>query len=574
MKLHHLLTIVLLSSATIGVMSSCSDDENLGEAPRLFRPVATLETNNNTITASWDNISGATEYKLKLCRLVTDNEDNESYEEVATVSCDKSPYTFEDLAWDEKYHVEISCSGNDKESKEYTTNDVNVNYLSSLTTSKMIDNAARISWKTDGDVIKAIVAVPQGDGESITVNVKETEYANGYKDIYGLTPETVYTFYTYKDGETFDNDTYAGKLTGTTKASADFDEMYGAGNWIDIRDWDLTAHADTLQKAEFWENITDGMTVILRGEQQYKVNNNIKFNRSVTFVTGATLGGNAVFVSSGGLTCASGVTIDKIKFEDIDFISDKALNDANYAIAACKDKGFGGRQVLNNNGTKSTLKELIFKNCTITGYRAVVRAQAATDNINKIEFNGCVINGIGDQGVVTVADKGPDWKTINVINSTITNIVTFCDLRKTVTPPTINIENCTFCYAPIETKANANTPMFRFLSNAAILNVSKTLFGPSLATTGANGTELNTYTPGNTAGSIFLNGASALVSVSKSFKTNFNWTVIGENLTYPLDGLQELSFDETKLWQNPSEGDFKIIGNIGEDGIGDSRWKQ
>jgi hypothetical protein len=95
-----------------------------------------------------------------------------------------------------------------------------------------------------------------------------------------------------------------------------------------------------------------------------------------------------------------------------------------------------------------------------------------------------------------------------------------------------------------------------------------------LATTGANGTELNTYTPGNTAGSIFLNGASAQVSVSKSFKTNFNWTVIGENLTYPLDGLQELSFDETKLWQNPSEGDFKIIGNIGEDGIGDSRWKQ
>lgn len=573
MKLNKIFAMTLLAALTLGGMSSCSDDDNLGEAPRLFRPVASLETSNNTIKATWDNIAGATEYKLQLFRVSGTDEAGENiYEQVAEAICQGSPYTFTDLAWDEKYHVAISCNNASKASGVYTTDDVNVTYISSLTGSKLIDNAARLSWKTDGDVIKAIVATPIAGGESQTFTVKNAAYEAGYMDIYGLQPETAYTFTAYKDSETFNNDTYAGKTTGTTKASVDFDEKFGAGMWIDIRDWDLTGHADTLQKAEFWANVQDGMTVILRGEQQYKVNNAVAFDRSVTFITGPTLGSNAQFVSSGGLTCAKGVTIEKLKFEDIDFISDKALNDESYAIATCTDKGFGGRQVFNNNGTNSTVKELIFKNCTMTGYRAIVRAQNANDAIHSVSLNGCIINGVGDQGVVTTTNKAADWKTINIENCTITNIVMLCDLRATAEPVTMNVKNCTFCYAPIETTANANTPLFRFGSNAATLNIQNTLFGPSMQTTGSAGDEIATYNAG-TAGSIFLNGPEVLVSVAKSFKTNFVWTPINE-ATYPLEGLSELSMDETKLWQAPAEGDFKVIGNIGEAGIGDSRWNQ
>jgi len=573
MKLNKIFAISLLATLTIGGMSSCSDDDNLGEAPRLFRPVASLETNNNTIKCMWDNINGATAYKLTLYRVAATDEIGENtYEELTTVTCEGSPYTFTDLAWDEKYHVGISCSNDSKSSGVYTTDDVNVNYISCLAGSKLIDNAARISWKTDGDVIKAIKAVPVGGGDAITVVVKTDEYEKGFKDIYGLNPETAYTFYTYKDAETYNNDTYAGKVTGSTKASVDFNEKYGAGKWIDIRDWDLTSHADTLQKPEFWALIEDGMTVILRGDQQYKVNNSIAFNRSVTFITGPTLGANAQFVSSGGLTCAKGATIEKLKFEDIDFISDKALNDKSYAIAACTDKGFGGRQVFNNNGTSSTVNELIFKNCSMTGYRAVVRAQDKSDAIHSITMKGCVINGIGDQGVVTTTNKAADWKTVTFEDCTITNIVMLCDLRATVEPVTMNITNCTFCYAPIETTANANTPLFRFGSNSGTLNIQNTLFGPSMQTTGSSGDALVTYNAG-TAGSIFLNGTEVLVNVSKSFKTNFPWAVINEK-TYPVDGLSELSMDEVKLWQAPADGDFKIIGNIGESGVGDNRWIQ
>lgn len=51
MKLNKLLAIALLTTIAAGSLSSCKDDDNLGDAPRMFRPVASLETSNNTIKA-------------------------------------------------------------------------------------------------------------------------------------------------------------------------------------------------------------------------------------------------------------------------------------------------------------------------------------------------------------------------------------------------------------------------------------------------------------------------------------------------------------------------------------------
>ena len=151
-----------------------------------------------------------------------------------------------------------------------------------------------------------------------------------------------------------------------------------------------------------------------------------------------------------------------------------------------------------------------------------------------------------------------------------------CDLRSSKGDLEFNIENCSFCYAPIETTANANTPMFRINGNknTVKLNVQNTLFGPSMYT-GGGGASITTYKAGE-KGSIFLNGSeTTLASVSKSFKTNFTWTEVGANLTtYPLDGLQELSVDETGLWSAPASGEFKLITSVGEDGIGDPRWSE
>ena len=571
MKLKNILAIMLLAATTTGFLSSCSDKATDSQAPRLFRPVASLVTSNNSVTASWDNISGATQYNLTLYRVTGQDEAGENiYEAVSTGSCESSPYTFDDLAWDEKYRVEISCSGNNLESKTYTTSDVNVAYPTSLKSSpKTIDNAARITWDLNGDQIKTIVATPEdGEGDPVIVTLSDAQYEAGQIDVMGLEAGTKYIFTAYSDKEELSNSTYVGKVTATTSKPIDFDEAYGAGKWLDIREYDENMAKDTLKTPEFWEQVSDGMTIILRGDFDYKVNNSQPFDKSVRFVTASTLGNNARFISSGGLTLAKGVNIDFIEFVNVDFISDKAMPGGGNEIATNTDKGFGGRQVFNINGTNSTLKKISFKGCKIEGYRAMVRAQAATDGVQEIEVDNCIINGIGDQGVFTTNNKAADFQKITLKNSTITNIVMLCDLRSSKGDLEFNIENCTFCYAPIETTANANTPMFRINGNknTVKLNVQNTLFGPSMYT-GGGGASITTYKAGE-KGSIFLNGSeTTLASVSKSFKTNFTWTEVGA----AFDEFRQRLWKFTRKDMNSRRDAFSLCMNKCEEALKEYR---
>lgn len=574
MKMKKYLAMMLLAVVTSGTFISCDDDETLGEAPRLFRPVASLEVQNNNIVATWDNITGATSYTLELYRLAgTDETTGENvYELYETAICESSPYTFTGLNWDEKYMMKISCQGDKLSSLQYSTDDINVNYISKIKNMKLIDNSARITWDEGGSVIKLIKAVPTtGESEAVLKEVSDEEYTNGSVDIVGLLPETSYTMYAYSSTEEQSNATYAGKISGKTTSVIDFDAVYGSGMWLDIRNYDEEHAADTLKTSEFWEQITEGMTIVLRGDFDYNVNSSVAFDRSVRFVTAATLGGNARFVSGGGMQCVKGSTVDWVEFQNVDFIGDTSLPGGGKEVATCSDPNFSSRQVFNENGTNSTLGKLIFRGCNIEGYRAVVRMQAATDNVNEVLFQNCTINGIGAQGVITTNNKKGGLKVVTFKDCTVTNIVMLCDLRSSAEAITMNVENCTFCYAPMETSANANSPLFRFGSNTVTLSVSKTLFGPSMATEKGEGSKLMTYQPGTTCGSIFVQQSKALISVANSFKTNFAWTLIGE-ATYPLDGLSELSFDETTLWIEPSAGNFKIKTSVGEEGIGASQW--
>lgn len=571
--------LTMLFAATVGsMMTSCSDDDNLGDAPRLFRPIASATVNTNTLQVEWDKIQGATSYELELGVVTSTDEDGTNHLKVIkTVTTEDDNYTFDDLDWDEKYGVRIKCIGDNKESEYYEVKAQSVNYPTKVSGAKAIDNAARVSWGAGGQQIKYIVAIPTDEDaaanlDTIKVKVSDAEYAQGYADVYGLQPETSYTFKTYDSSSEVNNQTYAGKTSTTTKASVNFDEKYGAGNWLDIRGWDAKQAKDTLKTAEFWEQVKDGMTVILRGEQEYKISNAINLDRNVTFITGMTLGGNAQFTFSGGMNVKTGANIDKIKFESIDMISDKQLDDDEFRAGT--DKGFGGRQVINVNGTNSTIGEIVFNDCLIKGFRGVVRAQAATDNFNKVTFKGCTINGVGDQGVVTTNNKAADWKEVTFDDCTITNVVLLCDFRSSANPMTVNVSNCTFCYAPMETTANANTPLFRFSKNNVTLNVSKSIFGPSLATEGSAGSKIQLYTPG-VKGSILLDSATPQVNVSESYKTNFAYTEVGANLTqYPIEGLTNFAGDENALWTDPANGNFKFKATLDVTDAGASIWRQ
>jgi hypothetical protein len=603
MKIKKYISIMFLALTASYTFTACSDDDSLGEAPRLFRPVTSLEVKNNNLVATWENIKGATDYVLELYRVTgTDDQDNNTYELLSEVSCQTSPYTFEGLNWDEKYMVKIKCKGIGKESEQYQTLDANIAYISRLSGTKAIDNAVRISWKeasgSNADIIKAIKVVTETtapdaatraegeDGSETTARIElvsEAELNAGYKDIFNLSPETKYTFYAYKDDEILDNSTYAGKLSTTTATPVNFGESFPAG-YIDLRNEDHDSQK-ILKDPEFWNKLTEGMGVILKGETDYVVDtNNSELTKSITFMTGPTLGGNARILASSNMRCPQNTNIEKVQFINIDFYGDKALTTENEIVKVnpnfIKDLSSisisSGGQIICLDKKNSSIKELIFKGCYIEGGRGTIRTKEETAAIVNATFDGCTINGVGNQGVVTTDNKASAWEKITFKDCTITNIVMLCDMRKTAGDITFNIENCTFCYAPLETTANANTPLFRFNGNEKVvtLNISKTIFGPSLATTGSAGTNRLAYTAG-VKGSIFVNPNNNLnAGVSHSYKTNFIWCEDSKGKTYPLDGLLPLDFDEKSLWQDPENGDFKVIGVIGEDGIGASKWLQ
>lgn len=533
-------------------MTSCDDDDP-NDPPRLFRPVTTLSNSGNNIIAKWDNMKGALSYNLTLMKATGEKDENNEdiYAQYREVSTENTSYTFEDVEWDEKYKLYIQAFGNNIESGVYETDDLSVVYITKMGTNpNTIDNAVLVEWKIDGNPITLLRIFPVDGGDTIDVVVSEAEYNLGKKAVWGLDSETSYRLIGYS-GEEQTGDTYEGRISFKTAKPENYDEMFGSGKWLDLRgveDTDILK-SDTIKGFE---------AIILQGGFEYKVNNSIVFSHSQTFVTGLTLEGNAVFIQSGGFQATGNV--DKVKFEKVDFISDKAYETPVRDYTA---KSFDGRQVYNVNNTNSTINEMIFKNCRIEGYRAVVRLQGDTDGIRSLTFENCTLNGVGDQGVVTTNNKSAAIDNIVFSNSTLLNIVMLCDLRASAGSLSLNINDCTFCYAPIETKANANTPLLRFGSNPVNVSINNSIFGPSLATDNSGGELLKTYTAG-TAGSIFLNGSAASVGVTNSYRTNFSWTEIGEaKATYPIESLEDIRVDEKTLFQEAEQENFMIMYSFG-----------
>jgi len=555
MKTNKFFIKYIMLGLLIGVgFTSCNDDD-LGEAPRLFRPIPTLENNGNKLTATWDNILGATSYELILYKANGQDEDeNDIFEEYEKVTVSSSPYVFENLEWDEKYMLKIKALGTNIQSEYYESDDVSIVYPTSITEIRTIDVAILLLWTTNGNPITSLKIIANDGSETIDVEVSEEEFESGRIEVTGLTPETSYTIYAYS-GEEQSMDTYEGRLRFTTAAPEDFEALYGAGKYLDLRS--VSDSAEVLQSAEIKAQMEaiDGLAIILRGGFEYKVNNSVSFKNSVTFITGLTLEGNAVFVQSGGMQAQSGATVDKVRFEKINFISDVAYGTEDY-LRENQDAGFGGRQVYNVNGSNSVINTMEFVNCRIEGYRAIVRFQQAGEGIKNILFDDCTINGIGNQAAVTTTNLAGIVQNVTFNNSTLFNIVMLCDLRASESQVSFNITDCTFCYAPIETTANANTPLLRVGSNDVVINISNSIFGPSLATVGSAGSLVETYTAG-TAGSVMLADQTATVAVSNSYKTNFAWADINDK-TYPILGLAEAGLSEENLFADPQNEDFTI----------------
>ena len=567
-------TMLLLAAVTtgMGTLVSCSDDDNLTKADALFRPI--INTSDNLelgldesyvpyMIVKWDNYTDANQYTVRAVPV-----DASVPAKVITTS--ELTCRFDDLEYDKEYFVYISSANTNTglSSKEYSVTTTTPDYPTQLVTpavTDIIDTQVRIKW---GDATYNELKIFKDSNGSLVVDTLINDDINAAKEIIlkGLKQKTTYRV------EAFQSESYQGKKRFTTTASENYQ-----GVVFDLREMDDATAKSYISTAQIATDVAanpgEDIVYVLSGGTTYKIAGGTAIpatDKTVKFVTGLTLAGNAKFVSSGGFAIAKGADVYGLEFEKIDFISDQ-FTDAD-AIAKYSNKNFGGRQVFNINGVNSTLSNITFKNCSMQGYRAVVRSQADGDNINNIVIENCLVNGIGDQAVLTTNNKKNELKSVVLKNSTFTNIVYLCDFRsatvKNKLPLEMNIENCTFCYAPMEA-SNANTPLFRVADNTTI-NIKNTLFGPAMAS-------VKPFTA-STKGSIFVTG-SPTVSVEQSYKTDFTWTTIGEGeaaAIYPLEGLAELGISEKALWSAPASGNFSIIGKVsGVDftKLGDDRWK-
>lgn len=567
-------TLLLFAAVTtgMGTFTSCSSDKDLPKADALFRPI--INTNDNLelgltesfvpyMIVKWDNYTDANQYTVKVVPV----DASVAAKEVTTseLTC-----RFDGLEYDKEYFVYISSANTNTglSSKEFSITATTPDYPTQLktpTVTDIIDTQVRIKW---GDTSYSSLKIYKDSNDSLVTDTIVSDDINAAKEIIlkGLKQKTTYRVEAYVDNS------YQGKKRFTTVASENYN-----GVVFDLREMDeatAKSYISTAQIATDVEaNSGKDIVYVLSGGTTYKIAGGTAIpatENSVKFVTGLTLSGNAKFVSGGGFAIAKGANVKSIEFEKIDFISDK-FADAD-AIAKSSDKSFGGRQVFNINGVKSTLSNISFKNCSMQGYRAVVRSQADGDNITNVTLEDCLINGIGDQAVLTTTNKKGGWEKVVIKNCTFTNIVMLCDFRsatvKNNLPMDMTIENCTFCYAPMEA-ANANTPLFRVGDNTTI-TVKNTLFGPAMAS-------VKPFTA-STTGSVFVTG-NPTVSVEQSYKTDFAWTSIGEGeaaTIYPLEGLAELGLSESALWSAPASGNYSIIGKVsGVDfsKLGDSRWQ-
>ena len=538
-------TMLLLAAVTtgMGTMVSCSDSDNLTTADALFRPIINTDDNIETglddslkpyMIVNWDNYTSANQYIVQVVPVDGSVEAKEIV--TSELSC-----RFDNLEYDKEYFVYISSANTNTGLKSQpfsvtvTTPDYPTNLLTPASTD-LIDTQARIKWNGDNTTYDELKVFQNSNDSLVIDTLLSTDVITGNEIIFkGLKPKTNYRVEGYRNGN------YLGKKRFTTTAAEAFE-----GVVFDLRGMDESiaqTYITTDQiAADVAANPDADITYVVEGGMSYKISGGTAIpatTKTVKFVTGLTLAGNAKFVSGGGFSIVKGADVYGLEFEKIDFVSDKFnTDDVQAAIAANTDKGFGGRQVFNINGVKSTLSNITFKSCSMQGYRAVVRSQADGDNITNIVMDGCLINGIGDQGVLTSTNKS---------------------------------------YAPMETTANTNTPFFRAGDNTTI-TIKKTLFGPAMATENSEGGTMMTYKAGTTA-SIMVTG-SPTFSVEDSYKTNFDWYTVtaedGSVTSYGVDGVGSLGISETELWSAPGNGKFNIIGKVSGvnlNVLGDSRWQ-
>jgi hypothetical protein len=513
--------IFYIAALTALIYTSCKKDEDL-TMPRLFRPVpaGALVADSNTVVASWQQIAGATTYKIEVSRDTFRTID-------MTVLIDSNTAIIKKLLFNQLYQLQVKAVAKD------TTMDSKWSYLGAVKTlssifklpgvSDITLNSVRARWTTKGAPVTSIKIVRTADNSVVaTVPLSATDQTNEFKIIEGLDATTQYLMYLYSDNDE------RGYVSFTTKAPF-------TGAIIDLTG--ITGRPGVL--ADTLPIVPSGSTILLKRGETYTISATTSLGKTLTIMSVPDLQNpvQAKLYITSNFNFAAGSTIDYIEFNDLHMYSDN----------------YGSRYVFNNTNN-ANIGKLIFNDSRIEIFRGLCRLQGGVVNISDFIINNCIVDSIGNYFVLNIN------ATSKVDNIAITNS-TFYKVESVITSAsasnTVTVSDCTFNEAPMGNNKNS---YFDYGANAITngFNISNCIFGTGKISSGAI-----------TVRDIKV-GSGTVVGLSNNYKTADHITGGNE---FPV--ITAYNRTSVQLWQAPYSGDFKIADQSfpGRNSTGDPRWR-
>jgi hypothetical protein len=508
------------------VFSSCKKEDDLGEAPRLFRPTmkGDLASSGNFIEASWQKVKNASSYTIQISRDTFKTID-------LSIEVDSNVALIEELRWEQLYQVQVKANAADsaKNSKFGILGAIKTPRFPTIVIDPQLSDVGITSvlfkWRTEGKPVTRVkvVSMPQ---ETVLKEIvlSTTDISNSYLLIEELPAETSLKVELYSGNE------FRGDNRYITKAPL-------SGDIIDLTG--ITGRPTIL--ADTLGIIPSGATVLLKRGETYSMST-VVLSKPVTIMSGENplnpTKAIIFFDSGSNFNLPSGANIDFIRFTDVHLRS----NDG------------AGKYVFNPN-TSGNVGEIMFESCLIETFRGVARFRGAL-TVNTFSINNSVIDSIGGYGIVNVDDVNTRVNNISITNSTISRADVILASRSAAKSVIIN--NSTFFRAPLGGKY--------IVDHATItdgIQFNNNIFGPGRGTaatvpvTAIHGYKIATvtaYTANNFGTSDFT-----WANATTSGFTNF--TIY----TKP----------STDVFLSPLTRDFAIKDNSfsGKSTAGDPRWR-
>jgi hypothetical protein len=404
-----------------------------------------------------------------------------------------------------------------------------------LTISDIIDNGVLLKWNATPGLTR-IVITPQ-TGAAITINLTPADLTARQKIISGLSANTNYS------AEIFDATKSKGYLTFKTTAPL-------SGNLIDLRG--ISGRPSVL--SDTLPLIADNSIVILKRGDTYTISATLNLSKSVKIISGADLANpnQAIISLPANFNVTAGSTIDHIDFQDValiatDYTSKYVFNISN----AC------------------TITRISFDNCRIEKMRGITRLQTAVINVSNYVVTNCIIDSISNYGVITVDNVNCRADNISIKNSTIYKTERVVISIKQASSSVV-IDNCTFNEAPLGNSTASFIVDYNTFNVTNGIKITNCIIG--------RGKPNGTATDVRDARA----GTSTTITSTNNYVTSDHIHTLNTptppDPAVPLNPLvPEISYGGTSftLWQDPSNGNFKIVDNsfAGKNTAGDPRWR-